>query len=279
MPSCIRSAMPVNKKRRLLKEEERRDKKREKSFGIKFTNEDDDALRLPNPMVGFGLPSDTRIMIQRKLPEAAIGPPYFYYENVALAPKGVWRKMTSFLYEIEPEFVDSKFFSAAARKRGYIHNLPTNNRKPLLPIPAQTIHEAFPLTKKWWPWWDRRTKLNCLQTCTASAKLTERIRKALEDCNGEPPVKVQKYITNECKKWNLVWVGRNKVAPLEPDEIETLLGFPKNHTRGGGISRTERLRGLGNSFQVSICILFSLLFFFRAKFVCYMLFTKKLILH
>ncbi|THU62685.1 hypothetical protein C4D60_Mb01t07710 [Musa balbisiana] len=58
------------------------------------------------------------------------------------------------------------------------------------------------------------------------------------------------YVLNECRKWNLVWVGRHKVAPLEPDEIEMLLGFPRDHTRGGGISRTERYRSLGNSFQV-----------------------------
>ncbi|KAK1269961.1 GDSL esterase/lipase [Acorus gramineus] len=37
---------------------------------------------------------------------------------------------------------------------------------------------------------------------------------------------------------------------LPNDEIETLLGFPRNHTRGGGSSRTERYRSLGNSFQV-----------------------------
>ncbi|KAE8671491.1 hypothetical protein F3Y22_tig00111947pilonHSYRG00116 [Hibiscus syriacus] len=36
-----------------------------------------------------------------------------------------------------------------------------------------------------------------------------------------------------------VWIGisQNKVAPLEPDEVEMLLGFPKNHTRGGGSAR------------------------------------------
>ncbi|KAA3455945.1 DNA (cytosine-5)-methyltransferase DRM1-like [Gossypium australe] len=124
------------------------------------------------------------------------------------------------------------------------------NRFPLLPFPPRTIHEAFPLTRKWWPSWDPRTKLNCIQTCTASARLTERIRKALEAYDGEPPLNVQKYVLDECRKWNLVWVGRNKVAPLEADEVEMLLGFPKNHTRGGGMSRTDRYKSLGNSFQV-----------------------------
>ncbi|KAE8709771.1 DNA (Cytosine-5)-methyltransferase DRM1/2 isoform 2 [Hibiscus syriacus] len=95
---------------------------------------------------------------QRTLPEDAIGPPYFYYENVALASVG-------------------------------------------------------------------------------SSKLTERIRKALETYDDEPPSSVQKYVLDECRKWNLVWVGRNKVVPLEPDKVKMLLGFPKNHTRGGGSAR------------------------------------------
>ncbi|WCJ24423.1 DNA (cytosine-5)-methyltransferase DRM2 [Euphorbia peplus] len=211
---------------------------------------DDEMLRLPNPMIGFGLPTEPPLLTHRKLPEAANGPPYFYYENVALAPKGVWQTISRFLYDVEPEFVDSKHFCAAARKRGYVHNLPIQNRFPLLPLPPHTIHEALPMTKRWWPSWDQRTKLNCLQTCIGSAKLTERIRKSIESYDDEPPLDVQKYVLDECRKWNLVWVGRNKVAPLEPDEVEMLLGFPRNHTRGGGISRTDRYKSLGNSFQV-----------------------------
>lgn len=204
-------------------------------------------------MIGFGIPDDPWHIVERKLPEVAIGPPYFYYENVALTPKGVWSKISRFLYDIEPEFVDSTHFSAAARKRGYVHNLPIQNRFPLLPIPPQTIQEALRLTKKWWPLWDKRTKLNCLQTVFGSAKLTERIRNALENnekYGDETPPHVQKFVLEQCRKWNLVWVGKNKVAPLEPDEIEMLLGFPRDHTRGGGISRTDRYKALGNSFQV-----------------------------
>lgn len=227
-------------------------RKRQRGCEKKVLDEDDETIRLPNPMIGFGVPSESSHIVHRTLPEGAIGPPYFYYENVALAPKGVWNTISRFLYDVEPEFVDSKYFCAAARKRGYVHNLPIQSRFPLLPLPPRTVHEALPLTRKWWPSWDTRTKLNCLQTCIGSAKLTDRIRKALEDWDGDPPLKVQKYVLDECRKWNLVWVGRNKVAPLEPDEVEMLLGFPKNHTRGGGISRTDRYKSLGNSFQVGI---------------------------
>ncbi|XP_065880996.1 DNA (cytosine-5)-methyltransferase DRM2-like isoform X2 [Euphorbia lathyris] len=217
---------------------------------LKLVHGDDEMVGLPNPMIGFGLPTDSAIVTRRTLPEAAKGPPYFYYENVALAPKGVWQTISNFLYEVKPEFVDSKHLCAAARKRGYIHNLPIHNRFSLVPLPPQTISEALPLTKKWWPSWDTRTKLNCLQTVAGSAKLTEKIRQAVGDYEGEPPLSVKKFVLDQCRKWNLVWVGRNKVAPLEPDEIEMLLGFPRNHTRGGGISRTDRYKSLGNSFQI-----------------------------
>ncbi|KAI8533671.1 hypothetical protein RHMOL_Rhmol10G0027500 [Rhododendron molle] len=241
--------LPEKPKRKLL---ENGMWKRKKHRGCDSrTMFDEEPLRLPNPMIGYGVPTELCPTPYRNLPEAAAGPPYFYYENVALAPKGVWDTIKRFLYDVEPEFVDSKYFCAAARKRGYVHNLPIQNRFPLVPLPPRTIKEALPLTRRWWPAWDTRTKLNCLQTCIGSAKLTERLRKALEDCyDDEPPAHVQKYVMDECRKWNLVWVGRNKLAPLECDEVEMLLGFPKNHTRGGGISRTDRYKSLGNSFQV-----------------------------
>lgn len=213
---------------------------------------DEEVMHLPNVMIGFGTPNELCLMVERKLPEIGAGPPYFYYENVAFTPKGVWSKISRFLYEIEPEFVDSKFFCAAARKRGYIHNLPICNRYPLVPIQPLNIKEALPSTSKWWPSWDKRTYLNCLLTCVASAKLTERIRRKLEEHDDEPPQHVQKYVLEQCKKWNLVWVGKNKVAPLEPNELEMLLGFPMDHTRGGGTCRRDRYKALGNAFQVAV---------------------------
>ncbi|XP_027915302.1 DNA (cytosine-5)-methyltransferase DRM2-like [Vigna unguiculata] len=204
----------------------------------------------PGPMTGFGVPNEASKVISRELPSEVTGKPYFYFENVALAPKGVWNNISRFLYEIEPEFVDSKYFCAAMRKRGYIHNLPIHNRFSLLPIPPLTIREAFPSTQKWWPSWDKRTKLNCLLTGIGPGTVTDRIRKTLEQFDDEPPQNVQENVLQDIKKWNLVWVGKNKLAPLEPDEYEMLLGFPKDHTRGGGVTRTERYRALGNAFQV-----------------------------
>ncbi|KAG2542550.1 hypothetical protein PVAP13_9NG645300 [Panicum virgatum] len=208
----------------------------------------DEPMPLPNPMVGFNLPNQKLRSVDRCLPSKAIGPPFYYYENVAIAPKGVWTMISRFLYDIQPEFVDSRFLCAAARKRGYIHNLPIKNRSPLLPLPPKTIFEAFHRTKKWWPTWDPRKQLNCLLTNVAKPKLMEQIHHALAKCEGPPPRRVQKYVLETCREGSLVWVGLNKVAHLEPNEMEYLLGFPKDHTRG--ISMTDRYKSLGNSFHV-----------------------------
>ncbi|KAE8698798.1 hypothetical protein F3Y22_tig00110597pilonHSYRG00869 [Hibiscus syriacus] len=70
---------------------------------------------------------------------------------------------------------------------------------------------------------DQITQRTLPEDAIGSSKLTERICKALEVYDDEPPSSVHKYILDECRKWNLVWVGRNKVAPFEPDEVEMLL--------------------------------------------------------
>ncbi|KQK13624.1 hypothetical protein BRADI_1g11420v3 [Brachypodium distachyon] len=169
-------------------------------------------LRLPNPMVGFGLPGERLQLVTRRLPALAIGPPFFYFENI--------------LYDIEPEFVDSKFFCAAIRQRGYIHNLPIEGRFPILPLPPKTILEAFPQFKKWWPSCDSREY----------AKLAERIHRALSKSGNPPSQGDQEYVMRECRKWNL------------PNEMELLLGYPADHT--GQVAKMERYKSLGNSFQV-----------------------------
>ncbi|KAE8732140.1 Detected protein of confused Function [Hibiscus syriacus] len=81
------------------------------------------------------------------------------------------------------------------------------------------------------------TELTDFICANQMAKATDALLMVLEACDDEPSLSVHKYILDECRKWNLVWVGKNKVAPLEPDEVEMLIGFPKNHTRGGGSAR------------------------------------------
>ncbi|KAE8730605.1 hypothetical protein F3Y22_tig00002919pilonHSYRG00239 [Hibiscus syriacus] len=121
----------------------------------KLLKEDDHTVHLSIPMIGYGVPTEPDQITQRTLPENAIGPPYFYYENMALAPNKV---------------------------------------------------ELF---------------TNIYRKC----QIDRKICKALEAYDDESPSSVQKYVLDECQKWNLVWVGRNKVVPLKPDEVEMLLSF------------------------------------------------------
>ncbi|XP_061998856.1 DNA (cytosine-5)-methyltransferase DRM2-like [Rosa rugosa] len=179
MRTHLRSKYPEKNKRELC-EFSLLKRKRIMGHGNQIIGEDAGAIHFPNPMNGFGTPADL-CQIHRTLPEAATKPPYFYYENVALTPKGVWSTISRFLYDVKPEFVDSKL-------------LKTDEDE----IPSESVH---------------------------------------------------RYVLYECHKWNLVWVGKKKVAPREPDEVEMFLGLPRDHTRR--ISRTDRYKSLGNSFQLS----------------------------
>ncbi|KAE8727682.1 DNA (Cytosine-5)-methyltransferase DRM1/2 isoform 2 [Hibiscus syriacus] len=180
-------------------------RKKQRKLEKKLLNEDNHAVHLLNPMIGFGVSTEPDQITQRTLPEDVIGPPHFYYENVALALFGVWTEMSRYLYNVEPEFVDSKYFCDAARKKGYIHNLPIENRFPLIMLPPRTIHDVFLLTKK-------------IVAFLASKNKIE-------------------LSTNMYRKCQIDRDDLNKVAPLEPDEVKMLLSFPKNHTRGKGSTR------------------------------------------
>lgn len=207
-------------------------------------------LRRPSPggHIGFGVPLYPVGRRPKELKPFIRGPPFFYFENVAMAPKDVWKTISRHLGGIEPEFVDSKFFSASRRQRGYVHNLPIDGRFQVLPLPPMTIHEAFPQTEEYWPPWDDREKLNCICTGRGSDVLCQELRTIMRTSNGNPTLADQSYILENCKKWNLIWVGPGQMAPLEPHEIELILGFEKDHTRGAN-SRTDRLQCLGNAFQ------------------------------
>ena len=76
-------------------------------------------------------------------------PPYFFYGNVVNLSYDWWAKISQFLYGIEPEFVNTQFFSALSRKEGYVHNLPAGNRFRILPKYPLPYRDAIPQTKKW----------------------------------------------------------------------------------------------------------------------------------
>ncbi|KAF5188054.1 DNA (cytosine-5)-methyltransferase DRM2 [Thalictrum thalictroides] len=177
--------------------------------------------------------------------------PYIFYGNVLDVSHETWKKISQFLYAISPEFVNTQFFSALSRKEGYIHNLPTDNRSHIFPRSPATIEDAMPHTKEWWPSWDTRKQLSCINhESQGISQLCERLGKMLRDSHGVLSVEQQTEILHGCKRLNLMWVGQYKLNPIEPEQVEKILGYPVRHTQSIGSDRVERLKLLKHSFQV-----------------------------
>ncbi|CAI9119064.1 OLC1v1020727C1 [Oldenlandia corymbosa var. corymbosa] len=179
------------------------------------------------------------------------GPPYFFYGSALDLNQDSWCKISQFLCSIQPELVNTELFSAISRQEGYVHNLPTENRFHVLPKPPMTIEEALPRSSKWWPSWDTRKHLSFISSETKEVFLTcERIGRMLENYRGVALVTKQTQLLEQFKKFNLVWVGINKVAPIQPEDLERILGYPMRHTLYPGVSLEERLQLLKDCFQV-----------------------------
>uniref|UniRef100_A0A5B6YUN5 Putative DNA (Cytosine-5)-methyltransferase DRM2 isoform X2 n=1 Tax=Davidia involucrata TaxID=16924 RepID=A0A5B6YUN5_DAVIN len=199
---------------------------------------------------GFGMAKLSKPKSCRSLDRMVAKPPYFFYGNVMNLSHDSWVKISQFLYAIEPEFANTQFFSALSRKEGYVHNLPTENRFHILPKPPMTIEEAVPYTKKWWPSWDTRKQLSCISSETSGiSQLCDRLGKILIDSKGLLSVEQQRDLLHQCRTLNLIWIGNYKLAPIEPEHLERILGYPLHHSRAAEFSLTERLQSLKHCFQ------------------------------
>ncbi|CAM6092562.1 unnamed protein product [Calypogeia fissa] len=202
------------------------------------------------PMTGYGVPGSRPI--HRHLDESISGPPYFYFENVYSMPSGEWNSISRHFSAVEPEFTDSKHFTACSRPRGYIHNLPTKGRHEISPRAPKTIKELIPEDHEFWPDWDRRISLNCIITQRATESVQREVEELLEgwvDKSKAPPVYVQTQVLRLARKSNLVWVKPGILVPLTVPNIEQVMGYDKDHTRAL-YHPNDRLKRLGNSFQV-----------------------------
>ncbi|KAF5737100.1 DNA (cytosine-5)-methyltransferase DRM2 isoform X1 [Tripterygium wilfordii] len=198
----------------------------------------------------FGTPNVFKSKPCRSLDHVVANPPYFFYGDIVNVSDNVWTKVSKFLYAIEPEFVNAQFFSAVCREEGYIHNLPTENRLHILPKPPMTIQEAMPHTKKWWPSWDVRKHVSCINSeMNGIPQLCDRLGKILSNSQGMPSPEQLRDILRHCQKSNLVWIGPYKLGPLDPEHLERILGYPANHTQSPESSLTERLESLRYCFQ------------------------------
>lgn len=187
------------------------------------------------------------------LDQVVAKPPYFFYGSVVNLSQESWAKISQFLYALEPEFVNSQYFSALTRKEGYVHNLPTENRFHVLPRPPMTIEDAIPHTKRWWPSWDTRKQLSCINPETGGlSSLCDRLGRVLTDSRGLLSSEQQRDILHHCRARNLIWVGQYKLAPVEPQHLESILGYPPNHTQFDDINLNERLESLRHCFQTDV---------------------------
>ncbi|KAL3626645.1 DNA (cytosine-5-)-methyltransferase [Castilleja foliolosa] len=171
-------------------------------------------------------------------------PPYFLYGNAMSSSHTSWVSITQFMHSIHPEFVNTETYSALSRIEGYVHNLPTGDRFIISPRGPLSIQEAIPHTKKWWPVWDNRKQLIDINTETSRiSHFCERLERV-----SDPPPEQRRELIQQLQDKNLVWVGRNKLSPLEPEQIEVIMGYPLHHTRVAGFG-AERLKSLKQAFQ------------------------------
>ncbi|KAK6160941.1 hypothetical protein DH2020_004322 [Rehmannia glutinosa] len=186
----------------------------------------------------------------RSLSSVVAKPPYFLYGNVTDLSHDSWVKISQFLYSIQPEFVNTQLYSALSRREGYVHNLPTEDRFHIFPKGPLTIEEALPRTRKWWPSWDNRKQINYINCETSGISyLCDRLGRMVAESKGLPPAEQQRDLIQHFQLKNLVWVGDNKLGPLEPEHIERIMGYPLHHTQVVGFGLPERLKSLRLSFQ------------------------------
>lgn len=198
----------------------------------------------------FGMPKVFKSSPCKSVDKMAAKPPYFFYGNVVNVSQNSWAKISQFLYGLEPEFVNTQFFSALSRKEGYMHNLPADNRFHIIPKSPLTIEDAIPQTKKWWPSWDTRKQLSCISTETSGiSQLCDRLGKILISSHGLLSVEQQRDVLHQCRTMNLLWVGQYRLAPVEPEHLERIMGYPLHHTQSAEWSLVDRLQSFKNCFQ------------------------------
>uniref|UniRef100_A0A1J3FZB1 DNA (Cytosine-5)-methyltransferase DRM2 n=1 Tax=Noccaea caerulescens TaxID=107243 RepID=A0A1J3FZB1_NOCCA len=199
----------------------------------------------------YEVPSAMQPRLSQRLDSDVARRPYFFYGNLGeLTPKW-WSKISSFLYGIHPEHVDTRLCSALRRTEGYVHNLPIENRFNILPEPRLTIQDAMPHVKSWWPQWDVRKYLNdgAFSGVNDATHLCERIGRRLAECRGKPSQQEQTLILRHCHNLNLIWIAPNILSPVEPEHLECIMGYPTNHTNIGGGKLAERLKLFESCFQ------------------------------
>ncbi|KAI5651002.1 hypothetical protein M9H77_37007 [Catharanthus roseus] len=200
------------------------------------------------PSEPFNMPMPNSCRAHDKMVASA---PYFLYGNATSLSRSSWNKISQYLYAIQPELVNTRSFSALSRQEGYLHNVPTEGRFRVHPKPPMSIVAAIPNANKWWPLWDTREHLSYVNTeVVGVSELCERLRRTLYNSKGVMAAKQQEEILEECRMYNLVWVGKHELAPIPLAHLESIIGCPIHHTGDAGLSLTERLQCLEECLQI-----------------------------
>ncbi|GAQ85766.1 S-adenosyl-L-methionine-dependent methyltransferases superfamily protein [Klebsormidium nitens] len=206
---------------------------------------------------------------QRWRPAVENGPRtfLFFFENVAHANRGqsgvgpdgeleerenVWDLMQRHLWGIPPEEINSVEYSVANRKRKYPHNIPRAGRTTLEPLAPLRISEVWPQYAANFPEWDRRKttdKLNMINTKELHPNMIGVLNKILRQPGGAMNPSLNTKRRALIRSYNLIFTSPTSVANIREEEVETIMGFPRGHTRCG-IPRSKVFELLGNSFQV-----------------------------
>ncbi|KAF7105545.1 hypothetical protein CFC21_106342 [Triticum aestivum] len=188
-------------------------------------------------------------------------PPFFIYASLVDISKDSWNTLSSFLFNVQPEYLNSQSFSALTRREGYIHNLPTEGRHVTVPRSPMTIRDALPLTRQFCPFWDTRKWIDGVGLDVAgNEQIRDKLEKAMKDSRGIPSEVKQAQIVQQCKTANLVWIGQGKLGPLQPHQMEMILGYPANHTDLPGIDPQDKVASMRFALQTdTIAYLLSVL--------------------
>ncbi|XBH67481.1 hypothetical protein VPH35_095858 [Triticum aestivum] len=188
-------------------------------------------------------------------------PPFFLYGNVVNITKDAWSEISGFLSGVRPEFINSQLFSALMRREGYLHNLPTERRHVVVPKSPMTIEDAVPSTRHYWPTWDTRKHIGSVTSEVAGIEqLCEMLGKTIKDSRGLLSEEKRAQILHQCKMANLIWIGQDRLGPLQPNQMERILGYPSNHTNLFGLNPPDRIAAMKYAFQTdTIAYLLSVL--------------------
>ncbi|KAM3205988.1 hypothetical protein ACQJBY_061590 [Aegilops geniculata] len=177
-------------------------------------------------------------------------PPFFIYASLVDIDKDTWNQLSSFLFNAQPEYLNSQSFSALTRKEGYIHNLPTERRHVTIPRSPMTIRDALPLIRRFWPSWDTRKQIDGVALgVVGTEQICEKLEKAVKDSRGILSEVKQAQIIHQCKMANLVWTGQDKLGPLQPHQMEVILGYPASHTDLPGIDPQDKVASMRFALQ------------------------------